>query len=485
MAHERQVLLLSPSLVDNFYGSDWEPVEVPTPPLGLLYLATPIVKAGYLVTFVDLSVDHLTNEEYFDVLRNSDFILITCLTNAIDNIRRIIHDIKSVNDQGHIICGGPHCNETNQHIKGSDLTVYGEAELVIVNIMERLSAGKSLENIAGISYLKDSRLFRNEGHNIINNLDKIDFPSLELTREKNYNFAYGIKIGRILPVITTRGCPFHCSFCTYPTVKYRERSVDDVIREIRLGYEKFKPGYLLINDDNFLLKRKRVERFADALIHSKIKVKIILQGRADLASVDLFRKLRKAGVIVLMFGIESANQDVLNFYKKGTTVEKIEKIISIANRFGIITFSGIMIGAPIEKYEHFENDKQFLSKVPLDFISINILRFAYPSPLWLKAHQEGKILREDLLVSANEQLSNFTYEELMIIRSDMLKTFYSKPGRIIRIIYKVLINFGVLLSFRVIQLAFSRSLAQTLEDFYGNKIQRKRKSFSSEQVSCC
>jgi len=186
-----------------------------------------------------------------------------------------------------------------------------------------------------------------------------------------------------------------------------------------------------------------------------------------------------------MFGIESANQDVLNYYKKGTTVKKIEKIINIANQFGIITFSGIMIGAPIEQSSHFAKDKQFLSKIPLDFISVNILRFAFPSPLWLKAHQEGKILKEELLVSANEKLSNFSYEELMHIRADILKSFYIQPRRIIRIIYKVLMNFGIQLSFRVVQLAFSRSLAQTLEDFYGNKIQRKRKSFSSEQVSYC
>jgi len=186
-----------------------------------------------------------------------------------------------------------------------------------------------------------------------------------------------------------------------------------------------------------------------------------------------------------MFGIESANQDVLNYYKKGTTIEKIEKIIRIANRFGIITFSGFMIGAPIEKHVHFGKNKQFLSKVPLDFMSVNILRFAFPSPLWWKAHREGKILEEELLVSANEKLSNFTYEELMSVRSDLLKSFYSNPSRKLRIIYKVLINFGFLLSFRVLQLSLSRSFAGKLEDFYGNKIQRKRKSFSSEQVSYC
>jgi anaerobic magnesium-protoporphyrin IX monomethyl ester cyclase len=485
MAHEKQVLLLSPSLVDHFYGSAWQPVELPTPPLGLLYIATYIMKAGYEVKFVDLSVDHLSEVQYVDELRKPDFILITCLTNALDNIHRIIRDIKSVNDTCHIICGGSHCNETSQHVQGSDLTVYGEAELVIVNIMERLSTGRSLENIPGISYLKDGKLLRNEGHNIIDNLDLIDPPSIELSREKNYNYAYGIKIGRVLPIITTRGCPFHCSFCTYPTIKYRERSVDDVLSEIELGIKKFKPRYLMINDDNFLLKRKRVERLADAVIRNKIKIKIILQGRADLADVELFRKLRKAGVIVLMFGIESANQDVLNYYNKGTTVEKIEKIIRIANRFGIITFSGFMIGAPIEHYAHFENNKQFLAKVPLDFMSVNILRFAFPSPLWWKAHREGKILEEELIVSANEKLSNFTYEELMVIRADMLKSFYTEPARILRIVYKVMINFGILLSFRVIQLALGRSLAQTLEDFYGNKIQRKRKCFNSKQVSYC
>jgi len=236
MSHQQQVLLLSPSLVDDFYGSDWESVELPTPPLGLLYIATPIIKAGYQVRFIDLSVDHLTEEEYFDQLSTSDFILITCLTNAIYNIRRIICDIKCVNRRARIICGGPHCNETNQHIQGSDVTVYGEAEQVIVEIMELLSSEKPLDDCLGISYIKQGMLFKNEGHNMIDRLDEIDFPSMQLARDKNYDFAYGIKIGKILSLITTRGCPFHCSFCTYPTIKYRERSIEDVIREILLGY---------------------------------------------------------------------------------------------------------------------------------------------------------------------------------------------------------------------------------------------------------
>ena len=193
MSQKKQVMLLSPSLAENFYGSNWESVEIPTPPLGLLYIATYVIKEEYHVKFVDLAVDHLSEEQYFDALKETDFIRITCLTNALSNIHRIIHDIKRVNRHCRIVCGGPHCNETNQHIQGSDLTVYGEAELVIVNIMERLSAGKPLENIPGISYIKDRKLIRNEGHNIINNLDLIDLPSFELAQNKNYNFAYGYK----------------------------------------------------------------------------------------------------------------------------------------------------------------------------------------------------------------------------------------------------------------------------------------------------
>ena len=96
-----------------------------------------------------------------------------------------------------------------------------------------------------------------------------------------------------------------------------------------------------------------------------------------------------------------------DYYNKGTTVEKITRYIELADKYGIISVSGFIIGAPIEKRRHFEQNKKFMREVPLDFANINILRFTYPSEIWKEAYRNGLISKNDKQVPANEKLTNF------------------------------------------------------------------------------
>jgi len=249
-------------------------------------------------------------------------------------------------------------------------------------------------------------------------------------------------------------------------VKYRERSISKVIQEI-LSFKKYRARYLIINDDNFLVNRKRAESFADAMIRNRIKYRIIIQGRVDRADAKLFKKLRKAGLTVLMFGIESANPEVLNFYRKGITLPKIEKTIHLANRFGIITFSGLMIGAPMEQKAHIKANKRFLTNVPLDFVGVNILRYEYPSTIWKQAFKEGKIRDDEFSVTANSILSKYTSEEWAAFRTEILKSFYHQPDRLWRIIRKVILNFGLVTTFKLILNILNRSFFASAEREFG------------------
>ncbi|MBL7075325.1 radical SAM protein [candidate division KSB1 bacterium] len=463
--HGKEVLLLFPPLREHIYGDKWKLTESTTAPLGLMYLATPLVNAGYKVNFIDFTVDKLEKEQYFNILKNADFILITCLTQTFKSVKKIINDIRSVNKNTLILCGGPYCNETENYVEGSDLTVFGEADLVIVKILDLISSKKSLDGIPGLSYRKNGKLIRNPGTLLIENLDFIEPPSFELAKNKNYGYLYGVKINAMTAMITSRGCPFRCTFCNFRGIKYRVRSVDKVIQEIKIRLEE-EAEYIIFHDDNFLLRRNRVIELMDEIIENKFNLKIAIVGRVDLADYVLYKKLKEAGVIIIIYGIESANQDVLDFYNKKTTVEKTKKAIAIANKVGIITYGNIIIGAPIEKKRHFEVNKKFLKEVPLDFLNVHILQYACPSALWNDLYKKGLINENEIVVTANKKLSNFSKEELMKVQDELIKSFYNNPKRILRLTYKISRNFGVSFIFKLLNMFFSKTIYRSAEKFH-------------------
>lgn len=460
-----RVLILFPPFHDYLYGEKWKKSESPFAPLGLNYLATPLVKAGYNVSIIDFQVDHLNKVQYFNSFKNTDYVLISCFTFAHNIIQKIIRDIKTANNKAVIICGGPLCNETQKHIDNADLTVFGEADLMIVKILELISGEKSLENIPGLCYKHNGTLKKNPGIMEVENLDLVDIPLFDLTSDKDYGYVYGIKLKNFFPVITTRGCPFRCSFCTFQNVKYRERSVENVIQEINIRVDA-GAKYIVFCDDNFLLHTKRANAIFDYIINNKLDIKIIIQGRVDMIDHSLALKMKQANVIMLIFGIESVNQDVLDFYNKKITIEKIRQVIEIVNSFGIITISGLIIGAPVEEMKHFDNIIEFFSEAPQDFINVNILRYQFPSPLWIQANITGFIKDDEMLVYADEKLSNFSYDALLEIQKRIIKTFYNNPRRIVRIVYKVSKHFGIYMVFKILFIYLSKTIYRTPQEFH-------------------
>lgn len=465
-AQGKKALLVFPPMQGHIYGHRWRATESPSAPLGILYLATPLIKAGYQVRFIDFTVERLDQEGYYEALKDPNFILISCYSQAFYNIRKVIHDVRAVNREAVVICGGPHCNETETHMEGSDLTVYGEADHVITPILDRLLSGGSLDDIPGISYIQDGKVIRNPGFHFIEDLDAIELAPFHLVKNKKYGYLYGVKFDRIAGMMTSRGCPFQCRFCTFRRMKFRERAVAKVIQEIRCRVEE-GAKYIVFLDDNFLLRRSRTIEIMDEIIRQKFPVQFVIQGRVDLADYDLYWKFKKAGVIIIMFGVESANQDVLDFYNKNTTVEKARRTITLANQFGIITFGNLIVGAPVERYTHFEQNKKFLREVPLDVVSIHILDYVCGSPLWDDAYKKGLISENEILVAADKRLSNFSTEELARFQKELTRSFYNNPKRILRLSRKLIKILGVRFVFKLIMMFFRGTIYRSSNTFHG------------------
>jgi anaerobic magnesium-protoporphyrin IX monomethyl ester cyclase len=451
---------------EALYGERWRLAESPTAPLGLLSLAPPLVKAGFTVTFVDLSVDRLRHGEYVRLLKDADFILISCFSQALANVRRIIGDIRSVHQDAWVICGGPHGNETGLHVDGADLTVFGEAEQVIADILRRISSGGSWTDLPGISYAREGRLVRNPGFHALEDLDAVEPPSFDLARNKKYGYLYGIKVNNIAGIMTSRGCPYECTFCTFRRVRYRERSVGRVIEEIERRKEE-GADYLIFYDDNFLMRAERAREIMDEIIKHRIRLKMALQARVDFVDPDLLKKLRDAGVIIMILGLESANQDVLDFYNKKTTVADAARAISLADRSGLITFGTLIIGAPMETDRHFEADRKFLAETPLDLVSIHILDYVRGSSLWEDARRKGLIEENEIHVAADRRVSFYTTEELAGIREWLITSFYHDRRRILRLARKMVRVLGVRFFFKLAQMFWRGTIYRPSAKFHG------------------
>lgn len=432
-----RILLIHAPFNPISFGAEWRPTESLAAPLGLMYLAAPLIEAGYKVTFVDLNVDRLERKEFLDMLRNADFVLISCYSDSLRNVEAIIKITRSTNESAVIVCGGPYCNWAQRYIKGATLVVVGEAEDHIVEIIDRVRSRNPVDDIPGLIYQKDQIAVRNPGILQTRDISKSRHASLLLSQGKNYGCFFGHRIRGLSGVMSSRGCPFSCTFCTHKgLIPYRKRSVENVVAELK-EMESHGVKYVVFYDDNFLMDKQRALQIMRRIMEEGIRLKMVVQGRVDSADPEFYRTLRRAGVVMILFGIETINQDVLDFYQKGITSYQITRAIELCDRAGMVTFGYFILGSPLETTKHFEETRRFLQTAPLDYINVNVLGYYQGSKLWRDAVAAGLIRESETVVYANERLSGLPYHGWISLKNKLLDEFYTK-GRVARVLWKIL-----------------------------------------------
>jgi radical SAM superfamily enzyme YgiQ (UPF0313 family) len=177
--------------------------------------------------------------------------------------------------------------------------------------------------------------------------------------------------------------------------------------------QKYKDIYIL--DDNLLVNKKRVEKLMDLIIERDydfdFEVAVVI---IDAANKDLFKKMKKAGVKGIAMGIESGNQDVLDFYNKKITLDQAKKAVKLSRKFGFYTTGNFIVGAPIETEEYLKRTFKMATKLPFDAVLFTPLQYLTGSELWEEAVEEGKIKEDEYVVKADSKrgLGNFSHKEL-------------------------------------------------------------------------
>ena len=253
-------------------------------------------------------------------------------------------------------------------------------------------------------------------------------------KQYDYGYSLGIKIipGVVTSMMSSRGCPFRCTFCQqgFLLPKYRSHSTPRIIAEID---KLVRTGYTAIAfaDDNFLANKRKTEFIMDHIIKEGYELTMwILNARVDSADKQLYAKLRKAGVEHIIFGIESGDQEILDFYHKKITLDQIRKAVGISNEAGIFTSGHFIIGAPIETRRHIRNTVRFARSLPLDNALFKNLGYLAKSPLWDEAVRQGKINPDEAMVASdrNRGLANFSARELEVACNNAFYAFIMNPS---------------------------------------------------------
>jgi len=407
------------------------------PPLGLLHIARVLEDEGDVVTVLDFSAETFDDKKILNVLESVDVVGITILTISLPNVIEIISLIKGAKPEIPVIVGGPHCTLFPKKVleeSQADICVQGDAEKVVKDIKKALKGELNYSEISGIFYRENQEVKQGQPVQLLADLNAVSFPARHLVKKYDYGRGVNphIKKGEFASIVTSRGCPFACRFCSRNSIsmkKYRMRSTENIIEELK---EIYKMGYKYVafNDDCFLSSKKQAYDLFDAIIKENFDMKFyVTAARVDSADEDLYMKMKKAGVCFLQFGLESGNQDVLDFYNKNITIEQSRYAVNLSHRMGFFTAGSFILGAPFETEKHFEKTVSFAKSLSLNSVSFLPLVYMAGSELWSEAVDEGKIDADSYLVQADSQLKLglFTKHQLQSYCYNAQQSFYFRP----------------------------------------------------------
>ncbi len=377
-------LFLNPRPKYNVLG-DYDPLMVPFAPMGLAYLAAVLGKKGFDVSIYD---DFVKNRVPFvDILRlkNPAVVGISCLTPVMGILPHLSRLIRNNSPYTKIVLGNIHPTLfAKQLLKNGlgDIIVRGEAEETVGELADCLAGQGDLANIRGISYLDQDQIIENSDRDLVRNLDDLPLPAWHLVDIDQYKTPPMFSFNkRLLPLLASRGCPFRCYFCAQNVMspKIRKRNPALVADEVASIYNKTGINMFWFADAIFPLTTQDAETFCREItkkgLHNKIRW--ITETRADLIDRPLIRMMKKAGLYMLIFGLESGDQDLLTRMKPGLKLADGKKAVSAAKTEKVLSLGLFMLGLPGETEQSIIKTIDYAKRSGLDFAKFNI---AVPYP---------------------------------------------------------------------------------------------------------
>lgn len=374
------------------------------PPLSLCYLSSYLKKQGFATKIIDCNTefkDHDEFEAFLEKLSHEADIPFAGLTAATATINSAIQAsaiFKKYFPCTKIILGGPHINfdysEALTH-PTVDLAVLGEGEITLGEIVE----GKESQQIEGIVFKNEKGEFiKTKPRDRISDIDILPFPDYESLNIDKYNVIQAVPLYKTpsIGIITSRGCPGNCTFCSR-TIKGKtvHHSASYIYQLILHLYDVYKLKQVVFLDDTFTDDKKFIEELCGLLINHHRKFVWTCQSRIDTVDTSLLKLMKKAGCVMISYGVESLNDEILRSIHKKITTEQISEVLKLTRQARILSRTYIMVGHLKDTHETIRATMKKLKSLKTDFVTVSV---SSPLPGSALFEQAKKL---DLITSYN------------------------------------------------------------------------------------
>ena len=472
MTQSTKILLINPPLTGKL-SSGICTVKVP---LGLAYIASYLEKQGYTLQILDCMAYYeeiekrsdgnyrigLSERKIIQKIKsfNPDVVGVSCSFSIYEEDSIKIAELVKKNSKALVVFGGANSSANPDSIlknKNVDMIVKGEGEVVFSNIVKNFADKKKRDSIPGTIVIgRKNKIKINKPAGYIKNLDEIPFPARHLLpMEKYLKHPQNAMANMRKPtteIVTSRGCPFNCIFCSIHTVwgrKWRARSAKNVVDELEYLKKKYGIKEFRFFDDNMTWDKKRIIEICDEIIKRKLNIKWDTPNGIAIATLneEVLKKMKQAGYYKIIMGIESGSKKTLSFMRKPVSLKHAKKIINLCNKIGIWTWSTFVIGFPDETGEDIEKTIDFAKKSGLNFVTFYIAQ-PYPGTEMYDIYEKkglllGGVKRNSSVINTQYDTDKFSAKELNQLQkkaySDFIKyriVSYLNPVKV----YKEFLN---------------------------------------------
>lgn len=421
-------------------------------PLGIGYLAAVLEREQYEVKVLDLQMINPTTQQLESELSksNADIVGVTTSTLTYWPAIEVVKAAKKVLPDALTLVGGPHVTvlpeQTLTEAPEVDVVVRGEGEMTVLELADLTSKANlgNLDKVKGITFRKNGQIVHTDNRPFIENLDELPHPAYHHFQMENYRMDNKY----YLPIITSRGCPFECTFCLASTMcgtHFRTRSPTKVLDELEWMRDEHHADVFALYDDTFTIDKKRANAICDEMKARKFDLPWDCRTRVDQINTEILTKLRNANCQLVHFGVESGSQKMLDAMKKHTTVEKNAWAIKLTKEVGISVAISVVVGYPGETPIRLKETFDFIMKTKPDFVYV-CQAIPYPgtelasilkdlgwevSTEWNKFDEQSPVFKNPLLSSEQiDQMRGAFYDDFLsfsyYIQKSRRHDFYSQ-----------------------------------------------------------
>lgn len=354
------ILLVNPKEKGGFFER--------MPPLGLAHIASNLDIHGYSVKIIDFEVDD-RDLNYWLYKFQPRFVGISGTSHTRFESFRLAKAVKKFNEEIITIYGGVHATftaiDTLKNIKEIDFVVRGEAENIVLDLLNNFKYKSNVVLVKGLSYRDKGELKENRSAQRIKDLDVLPKPAYHLLNMNKYSLDMPFVNKRGISIITTRGCNAKCSFCSASRMfnhQITTHSSKYVLDEIEFLFRIYGFEGIKIFDSTLTMKRDHINDFCDEIIRRGLIFPWECEIRVGTVDQELLEKMKNAGCYYVNFGIESASQRILNCMRKGFTIEEAEELLLLCNNVRIKTKVFFSFGHIGETMKDVEDTFAFIDK---------------------------------------------------------------------------------------------------------------------------